>query len=57
MCVYLDMVWFVVLSLFIHLTLRHNAYYCMILTVYVIFSCLDIVTQKSGSDHMTNEFH
>jgi len=42
------MVWFVVLSLFIHLTLRHNAYYRTMLTVYIISGCLGIVTQKFG---------
>lgn len=57
MCVSLAVVWFVVLSLFLHLTLRHNAYYCMMLTVYGISSCLNIVTQKSGSGHMTSKLH
>jgi len=51
------MVWFVVLSLFINRTLRHNSHYCTMLAVYVIYSYLDIVIQKSGSDHMPNMFH
>ena len=56
-CVSLDLVWFVVLSFFIHPTLRHNTYFCMVLTGYGISSCLDIATQKSGLGHMTNKFH